>query len=395
MNEQIKGIIIRSLREPITDEEQLILERWGIEHADNQSLLDDLKDPEKIAALLEQMHAFDQSKAWDQVRYYFDAPATEKVHRIHFLRRNFGWVAAAILLVMASASVWFFMKPAPDNNSADQLAAVVAPDKNRARLTLANGDIVYLDSMQNGSLATEGNTRLVKLEDGKIAYLNEAGASVDATNFFNTLSNPRGSQPIDIGLSDGSHVWLNAGSSITYPVAFVKGRERKVAMTGEAYFEVAKLQGSGFTVENGITSVQVLGTHFNIRAYHNQPALKVTLLEGSVRVQSGIKEQMLTPGEQAVVTNNHIGLEKDVNLDDVMAWKNGFTSFHSAKLGEILRELENWYNISIEIIEQLNTRMTIDVPRNVPLKDVLKTLLDDHGIKYVYDTEQKKLIIEK
>ena len=152
------------------------------------------------------------------------------------------------------------------------------PGTNRAAITLANGQTIYLDSAANGSLTTQENVEIVKLADGQIVYRGSARETV-----YNTLTNPRNSKVIDITLADGSRVWLNAGSSLVFPVAFT-GRERKVSVTGEAYFEVAHRAAIPFKVRKGETEITVLGTRFNVNAYDDDDALRVTLLERSVKV---------------------------------------------------------------------------------------------------------------
>jgi ferric-dicitrate binding protein FerR (iron transport regulator) len=199
----------------------------------------------------------------------------------------------------------------------------------------------------NGTLATQGNIKVVKLDNGQIAYQTASGdASTPLSVTYNTLNNPRGSKVIDMQLSDGSHVWLNAGSSLTYPVAFV-GNERKVQITGEAYFEVAHDASKPFVVSKGVTSVEVLGTHFNVNAYDDEDALRITLLEGSVKVASKGNLKVIKPGEQAVVANG-INVNKDVNVEQVMAWKNGMFKFNNTNMKQIMREIARWYDVDVE-----------------------------------------------
>lgn len=293
-------------------------------------------------------------------------------------------VAAVFLGVIATTYLLVFHKTdQPVVGTVD----VKAPERNKARITLASGRTIYLDSVANGNTIEVDGVRLTKLANGRIVYSGDANTIV-----YNTASNPRGSMVMDLELNDHSHVWLNAGSSIIYPVAF-SGKDRKVSINGEAYFEVAHDARKPFIVEKGNTSVQVLGTHFDVRAYDNDAQLKVTLLQGKVKVNTSTREQLLAPGEQAVVANDAISLNKNANMDDVMAWKNGFTTFHDADLKDILRELEYWYDISTEMPSEVKLVRTVDVPRNVPLKDVLQALLGENGIAYEYDAAKRKLKI--
>lgn len=317
-----------------------------------------------------------------------EAPVRQ-IHRVHFMKR-FGWVAAASVLLLAGV-LWFVTRRS-DEAQLPVTAKVIdvkAPVSNRASISLGDGRTVYLDSVSNGALAKIGDVDLVKLGDGKIMYSGSTGEVR-----YHTLNNPRGSKVIDIGLSDGTHVWLNAGSSLTYPVAFASGGDRKVSMKGEAYFEVAKNKGVGFVVEKEEVSVRVLGTHFNVKAYDNEPDLKVTLLEGSVRVQQKQRALLLKPGEQAVVNSDAVSLVANVDAEEALAWKNGFTSFHGADISAVLRELERWYNIETVVKgEMKQKRFRTETDRAAPLRDILQVIFDDNQIKYEYDAASRRLTI--
>jgi transmembrane sensor len=303
--------------------------------------------------------------------------------------RKFGWLryAAAAVVLFAVVTTYLVIS----NKKPVELATikdVKAPASNRATIQLANGQTVYLDSANNGQLAMLGNVKLVKLADGQIAY---SGNSGEVT--YNTISNPRGSKVIDMELTDGSHVWLNAGSSMTYPVPMT-GKTRDVMIKGEAYFEVTKDASRPFTVSNGETRVTVLGTHFNVNAYENEPDLKITLLEGSVSVTQQTRRQLLKPGQQAIVQVNDIRLIEEADTEQAIAWKNGKTSFQGLGIEAALRELERWYDITVEISgRQVAKSLNSEMDRNEPLKDVLKTILDDNGIKYQFDPARRKLTV--
>lgn len=360
-----------------------------------------------IAAEIDQFTAGNQGVNEDQFNAVLAKIRNQKqvgsVHRIqrektrgkHFFPRLAGevrrswmrYAAAAVFLFAIAITNLLVINKKGQINAIAKLD-VKAPQTNKARITLANGKTIYLDQVDNGKTIEADGVQLTKLADGRIVYSGDANTLV-----YNTASNPRGSKVIDLELNDHSHVWLNAGSSITYPVVF-NGQMRKVSITGEAYFEVSHDPDKPFIVSNGSTSVQVLGTHFNVKAFDNEAELKVTLLEGRVNVTAAGKEQLLAPGQQAIVSNSRIELAKDLNLDDVTAWKNGSTSFHGADMGTILRELERWYDISTEIDHALPaTERSLDAPRNIPLQDVLRSLLDDNNIKYRFDPDTRKLTI--
>ncbi|MEP7374600.1 MAG: FecR domain-containing protein [Chitinophagaceae bacterium] len=309
-------------------------------------------------------------------------------------------VAASIGLALGIGSYFLFINKGtqqPEIVKANGTQDVKAPETNRAMITLADGRKVYLDSAANGSLAKQGDVELTKQADGKIVYEILRSAQ-DHKAQYNTLINPRGSKVIDMTLADGSRVWLNAGSSVTYPVAFV-GSERKVEITGEAYFEVAHLipnpspqveKGATavpFIVKKGDVEVTVLGTHFNVNAYDDEEAIKVTLLEGSVMVKSEKSNVKLSPSQQATVFNSPSGdggirVNNSPNLDEVMAWKNGMFSFSKADIKTIMREVARWYNIDIVYETDVRETFYVKVRRDANVSDVFKILKTTGAIDF-------------
>ncbi len=271
-------------------------------------------------------------------------------------------VAACAIIVLSFVGVYYFgywnkteiTKP----TAVKKLNEVIAPETNKAMITLSDGSLVYLDSVNSGTLLQDGNVRLIKLANGQIVY-ETIGAEAAGAEQFNTITNPRGSRVLDIVLSDGSKIWLNAASSITYPIVF-KGNERKVSITGEAYFEVAGQYINGvklpFIVSSKGTDITVLGTHFNVNTYENEKDVRVTLLEGSVNVENKENEGkalLLKPGEQAVVNKGKIALNRTPNIEEIMAWKNGMFIMHSTDLAALMRQLERWYDIEVKLVGEL------------------------------------------
>ncbi len=299
--------------------------------------------------------------------------------------------AAAILILLGSSYFLFFNKTGKQTEivKTDLPKDIKAPETNRAMITMANGKTVYLDSLANGTLATEGGVKLEKLADGKIAY------SGSATQLeYHTLNNPKGSIVIDMVLADGSHVWLNAGSSVTYPVAFV-GKERKVTITGEAYFEVTHNANKPFYVSNDDVSVQVLGTHFNVNAYDDESTIKVTLLEGLVKVGltpalSKGEGIIIKPGQQAWV-NGEIRLAENVDIDEVMAWKNGKFQFKGANIEAIMKEVARWYDAEIVYEGKIPGEFVAEISRDLPVSKLLHVMqLTD---RVHFKIEGKKIIV--
>jgi len=289
-------------------------------------------------------------------------------------------VAASVLLVSGLGYYFLFYKAAQHSQKTVQVSLpydVGAPETNRAMITLANGQKIYLDSAADGSLVMQGGVKLVKLKDGKIAY-EETGTS-SAEQGYNTLFNPRGSRIIDMTLADGSHVWLNAGSSVTYPVAFT-GNERKVSVEGEAYFEVAHDALKPFVVSKGNIAVKVLGTRFNVNAYNDEMDTRITLLQGSVQVTALQYAAVIKPNEQAIVKADKIDVKDSIDMEQVMSWKEGYFRMKGTDLASLMRQISRWYDVQVIYQNGVpQARFGGLINREVNLSDVLKAL-EQYGI---------------
>lgn len=312
------------------------------------------------------------------------------------------YAAASVILLLGISGYLFFNNSSVNPNSTNSEIVqsishdVAPPGGNLATITLANGKKIFLDSAASGRIALQNNVSLTKTVDGKIKYA--AGSRMNDVMIYNTLTNPRGSKVVDMILSDGSHLWLNSGSSVTYPVAFM-GKERKVSIIGEAYFEISHDPSKKFIVEaNGVTA-EVLGTHFNINAYLDEDAIRVTLLKGSVRVfvPEG-KFSTLKPGEQAVKTESgELSVNKDVNVDGVIAWKNAMFSFHDTNIKNIMKEVARWYDVDIEykggahVFEGLNFGGSMSRQKNV--SELLKRLEATKAVRF--EVNGRKIIVIK
>jgi transmembrane sensor len=269
----------------------------------------------------------------------------EEGHEIVVLRhRNLYWrkiAAAAIILITLSAGAFYYSSRM--DRKSDKLVHDIAPGGNKAILTLANGKRISLTDAKNGQLAAQSGVTVTKLADGKIIYALEPGNAANAT--LNSIETPRGGQ-YQLILPDGSKVFLNAASSLIYPASFVALKERRVELKGEAYFEVARDKSHPFIVKTQNQEIKVLGTHFNINSYADEPMTKTTLVEGSVLVKASGIEQILKPGSQAI--NGFGGLRiVEANMDEVLAWKNGYFMFDSESIESVMRKISRWYNIDV------------------------------------------------
>ncbi len=298
---------------------------------------------------------------------------------------------AAVFLTAIAAGTYFYTHSTikrPFVAVQSKPIDVAPPASSAAVLTLADGTKIKMDKSKNGTLAVQGNVQIIKHADGTISYMGKATHQIS----YNTLSVPKGSKPLTIVLSDGSNVWINVGSSLKYPTAFM-GSERKVEITGEAYFEVKHDAKMPFIVQHGNVAVKVLGTHFNVNTYNDQPDMKITLLEGSIRVTKEDKKEtrVITPGQQAQVSEN-IKVADNVNLDEVMAWKNGkFWFGEKMDLSSVMSQVSRWYNVDVEYKGTISRHFWGSISRDVNLSQVLKILEATGGVKF--KLEENRIIV--
>ncbi|WP_316798353.1 FecR family protein [Pedobacter frigidisoli] len=286
-------------------------------------------------------------------------------------------VAASILICITAGLIYFV----GINNTLTPVAKTqlkdVLPGRNKAILTLANGRVVDLDQAKNGEIASQHGIIIRKSHNGQLEYEIQEDASGLAGS--NTISTPRGGQ-YQVSLPDGTKIWLNAATSLKYPSAFASN-ERVVELNGEAYFEVAKDQKRPFRVKTAQQTVEVLGTHFNINAYRDEPSTKTTLLEGSVKVNHTGTEVRLNPGDQARLTlaNNALTTIRDVDVEQETAWKNDVFSFNDDDLKTVMRQISRWYDIDVVYQGKIsNDRYFGEIPRNNNLSEVFKILELNH-----------------
>lgn len=251
-------------------------------------------------------------------------------------------VAASIVFVLGFGGYLYFKQP--QKTAQTQLAENdVAPGKNTATLTLANGRKIVLSSALKGQLAKEAGVTITKATDGKIVY--QVQENNNEPNKINTLTTARG-ETYRVDLPDGTKVWLNAASSLKYPASFASATERKVILTGEAYFEVAKDKLHPFKVETDKQEVTVLGTHFNINSYDDEPFVKTTLLEGRVKVLSNNSEEIIIPGQQSILKNGNIIIQT-ADIEEAVAWKNNEFLFNEDDFLTAMRKVSRWYDVDI------------------------------------------------
>jgi transmembrane sensor len=310
------------------------------------------------------------------------------IRRISFTRI----AAAAAVLLMLGIGGYFLLVPSADKQvTVKRYKNDVLPGGNKAMLTLSDGSTISLEDAQQGSLAQQGGSQVIKSADGELAY-NKTGQQGEEIQ-YNTLTTPLGGQ-YRITLPDGTSVWLNAGSSLRYPVAF-SGKDRKVELKGEGYFDVAKNAAMPFFVKlaNGV-EVRVLGTQFNVNAYSDEKNIATTLVEGAVLIKNNEIANILQPGQQSLAGqyDNSLKLLKNADIAAVTAWKEGVFKFNDADIETVMKQLSRWYDI--EIVYEGNTVKEYfngTIPRNVPVSKVLE-LLELTGLVH-FKIEGKRVIV--
>jgi len=319
----------------------------------------------------------------------------KKVVHFNFKR----WTAAAAIIVFLISGAYFlFIKrdaESPVSSGIIQTQrADILPGGNKAVLTLGDNSVIVLDESDNGKIANEGGVSVLKTDEGQLTYteLNEKPKEV----VYNTVATPKGGQ-YHLTLSDGTKVWLNSASSVRFPVSFT-GVERKVEITGEAYFEVAKNESVPFRVlVNGKEEVEVIGTHFNINSYPEEPSLKTTLLEGKIKVrplESKGNVKILNPGQQFQLYNNgSIALNTNPDLEEVMAWKNGKFQFgESLEIAAVMRQISRWYDVDFEISGKINQHIGGSISRDVNVSKVFEMLELTGAVKF--ELNGRKVIVK-
>jgi hypothetical protein len=383
----------------ITPDENAILQDW-ITKDGNRQIFEELTPRETVIQMMKRAEEIrmTQNEKWQRLLDTIKPEEKGKYRKMMF------WLSAAASVIIVAGVLLYTTLSRKHNDGfvpAPSIAKVddVQPGQFIAKLTLADGSVVILDSLSNGRLVQQGNTNVYS-NNGQLVY-KSTGKQNEV--LYNTLSTSK-AQTYTTVLSDGTKVWLNAESSIHYPVVFT-GNVRKVEITGEAYFEVApsvavlsngqKVKRPFIVSLNGVT-VEVLGTHFNINSYADEPAIKTTLLEGKVRVRSAKDnaQTILMHGEQAVVRrgqNEKIVVDKDVDVDAEVSWRFGYFNFNDADVKTIMRQLERWYDVEVEYQAEIpKAKFLGKIPRELTLFQVLNVLQKQN---VHFKVEGKKIIV--
>lgn len=373
----------------LSDSEREELSLWLTEKEENKIWKDQLSEPDYISQLIDSYQSY-EANVEDSLAA-FHARHFKEVAVVTFRRRiptRGWWAAAAVVIPLMVASIWFSGRHLTPQAIAKSGAAEVQPGRNTATLTLGNGNHILLDTGMSGQVVQDGSV-LAHYGSGQVAY-NAHKHEVKAVE-YNTLSTARGGQ-YQVVLPDGTKVWLNAVSSIRYPTSF-KGNERKVEMTGEAYFEVVARKDQPFVVAVNGMDVKVLGTEFDIMAYPEEGNKKTTLVQGAIKVENGNDQRLLMPADQAIVGNDGaLSVASQVDVESVIAWKLGFFQFNHIDLQTMMRQIARWYDVEIVYQrEDLSGEYGGRISRKLNLSELI-SLLEGNGAGR-FKIEGRKLIV--
>lgn len=388
---QIEQLLQRYLRDELSREEVQELMDYILQHP---VLAGELLDRDRSEAFSEKLLNPPALPAAASKRMYErlltvirngSVNTKEKTTPVRRMSPRWRWIAAAVVtfIIITVAYFWQSWKWKPTRQIAHTtIIKDVLPGKTGAILTLADGSHVVLDSAGNQQIVRQGNVQITN-QNGQLTYNSSRNSTGESS--FNTLTTPAARQ-YKLVLPDGSKVWLNAGSSIRYPTAF-KGKTREVEINGEAYFEVAHNASKPFRVKTGNIIIEDIGTAFNINAYGDEPAVKTTLVEGSIRLHAGSNNKILRPGMQGAVPQGETSIAtNNVDVDEIIAWKEGLFNFNNLDIETVMRQIGRWYNMQI-IYEGRKPEGQFSgiIDRNTNLAFILKSL-EYSGMRFKVET---------
>lgn len=352
---EILELIARHLNNPDDVDCNTQINAYRAHSAENDAFFKEIEKVWRLSGKSVLFNSLDQDKAVSRFQQRLSVtPQNKSEKRTKLVFSSFTrWVAAAAVFIVIGTLAYFYSSNVINQKSMKPYASDALPGSNKAVLVLANGRKISLTDVNNGDVAKEAGLSITKTSDGQLVYTISDVASNKNTenldNAFNTIETPKGGM-WQVKLPDGSSVWLNAVSSLTYPLSFSKSHKRIVELKGEAYFEVAKDKLHPFVVKTSRQEIEVLGTHFNINSYADEDVVKTTLIEGSVKVNSYQADgatEILKPGEQSILTTKGFNI-KQVDADEVIDWKNGYFMFNNEKQESIMRKIARWYNVQVE-----------------------------------------------
>lgn len=374
---RVAYLIAGYIRNTLTNAEHEELDDWVNESDNNMKLFEDLTDERNIEANLQMMEKAQSERIFREMQQSgrFEKPKGRKIRLV--------WMSAAavVIVLLGMFAVWHSTNTSSSQNTQPPVVKndVLQPGGNKATLTLPDGSVIDLADAKNGALPNTGTLNIAKQDDQVLVY--RQGSDNKEVGAMHILTTPVGGQ-FQVTLHDNTKVWLNAESTLRYPAAF-RDNERKVELSGEAYFEVAPNARAAFKVvlANSDT-VTVLGTHFDVEAYPGEKEKAVTLVEGKVLVQNNTNKAFLTPGMQAAIRGNTINTTEHADIEAVTAWKDGLFLFHDASIEQIMNQVARWYNAKIVYQGNIKQQFNATIRRSEPLEKLLHLLQLNGYVKF-------------
>lgn len=374
---RVAYLIAGYIRNTLTNTEHEELDDWVNESDRNMKLFEDLTDERNIEYNLQMMDKTQSEQTFRELQQSgrFEKPKGRKSRLV--------WMsaAAAVIISLALFVVWRTANPSSSQNSQPSIVKneALQPGGNRATLTLPNGFVIDLADVKNGALPNAEALNISKQDDQILVY--RQGSDNKAVEAMHILTTPVGGQ-FQVTLHDNTKVWLNAESTLRYPATF-KGNERKVELSGEAYFEVAPNAKTPFSVVLADSdTVTVLGTHFNVQAYPQEKEKEITLVEGKVLVQNDRNKAVLTPGMQAVIEGNATNIIEKADIGEITGWKDGLFVFHDAPIERIMSQVARWYNARVIYQGTIKQQFNATIHRDEPLEKLLSLLELNGYVKF-------------
>jgi len=387
----ISKLILGELNKTLSASEQAQLNSWVETSKANSDFYAQFTDQASLKSKFSAYRQNEENKVWIKIQAELSKSQVKTSKRLFFSKKN-GIrqriaIAAAITSFFLATGLWFWIS----STRIDQkhFYSNIKPGTQGATLTLSSGKTIKLSAESNGKLAEESGVKITKSIGGEISY--EITGKGQASIGYNTLSTSNG-ETYKLSLPDGSRIWLNAASTLIYPTSFSSAIKRQVKLMGEAYFEIAKDKTHPFIVETNSQRVEVLGTHFNISAYQDEPLTKTTLMEGSVRISNPSQSQLLKPGEQAIVNGRDIAVVPG-DLEEALDWKNGKIVFNDETLSTIMKKISRWYDV--EVIYREGTDKLIyqgSVSRTSKISSVLNFFRDTETVDFIIQGRQITVI---
>lgn len=387
----ISKLIAAYLQGTITSSDREKLFRWMAENPLNREHFEQIYKEQTLHDNLRLFEDADRDAIWYKMMRHMDQQAMS--FSKPKMRKMYLQFVAAAMLVILGISLLIVKQQTANSSRHRQLTAFedVAPGNSGATLTLSNGKQITLSAITKGMVSEESGVEITKSATGELIYeLKTYDKNVIGEN---TLSTANG-QTYQIRLPDGSRVWLNAGSSLTYSPTLMKDGKRQVKLLGEAYFEITKDRSKPFVVQTEKQEIEVLGTVFNVNAYSNESVTRTTLLEGGIKIKTKNKERVVRPGEQAITDGQQITIAK-IDVENAIDWKNGDFYLNHVDFKEAMRKIARWYDVDIIYEYTVSDDMESGgwISRNRSLSQVVKSIESSGMVKF--KIEGRKLYVKR